>query len=76
MVHGRFDVFQAGVRAGAAGGLPPRLDRRTDGAYRVAEAGSPEATLIFTEREVRAFLAGVRAGEFDRTAYERPSGAA
>jgi Domain of unknown function (DUF397) len=63
-----FDAVLAGLRAGDTMGLPLHIARRPDGTHTFRRAdGSIE--LEFTAREVTAFLDGVRAGEFDATAY-------
>jgi hypothetical protein len=63
-----FDHFLASVRTGTTEGLCLEMVLRADGvAFRRANGSGIE--LEFTDSEVSAFLAGVRAGEFAVAAY-------
>jgi hypothetical protein len=65
LTSAEFDRFQAGIRSGSTDG-PLRLDPQRNGTYLLRTA---TVILTFTEPEVQAFLAGVRAHEFDVAAY-------
>jgi uncharacterized protein DUF397 len=65
-----FDAFLAGTRTNDLTGLPLEIISRPHGTHtfrRVSRQTNIE--LEFTDAEVTAFLAGVRAGEFDLAAY-------
>lgn len=66
-----FDDYQADIRAGLTGERVVTVVRRPDGSYAFRKAGAAgDATeLVFTEAELAAFHAGVRAREFDELAY-------
>lgn len=65
-----FDRFQAGVRSGMLGGLCLEMIRLADGTHAFHSThGLTDTELRFADTEVAAFLAGVRAGEFDLAAY-------